>query len=163
MLTSALQAGPEVLVKTDMIGRQEQPSLAAMPNGDLVAVWVSLEGSGGVHGQIFGPEGNRVGTEFWINISNTTTYGLPQVAPLPGAGFVFVWDADEILGQCFDRNGAPTGGEITISAGTRGYLNQPALTSFKNGEFAVTWSWDGGSDSDQGGIFLQRFAATGLR
>ncbi|PWJ20212.1 calcium-binding protein [Jannaschia seohaensis] len=161
MLTEHLVTNPEVLVNSDVVGRQEQPALSSLSGGGLVTVWVTLEGDNGVYGQLFDEEGNRAGAVFQVNTSETWGYGEPKVAPLPGGGFVTIWDEGEILAQLFDDTGAKIGGEIMVSAGEGGHPGRPEIAALEGGDFAVTWSWDGGADADQSGIYLLRFSGTG--
>ncbi|MCC7260144.1 MAG: hypothetical protein IT567_03850 [Alphaproteobacteria bacterium] len=124
--------------------------LAALTNGNAVAVWESngQDGSGyGVYGQILSNTGTKVGSEFRVNTTTTGNQKLPEVIALNDSYFMVFWESDNldgigtgIVGQLFDSSGNKVGGERQINQ-TEGSDNQrsPAAAMLNNGNIVVTW------------------------
>jgi hypothetical protein len=100
------KVGSEFRVNTWTTDYQARPSIASLPNGGFVVVWLSgcdpvlgvpcagtpQDGSGlGVYGQRFDSNGNKVGSEFQVNTWTTDYQWHPSITSLPNGGFVVVW------------------------------------------------------------------------
>jgi hypothetical protein len=73
---------------------QYRQSITSLSNGGFVVVWQSdgQDGSyGGVYGQRFDSNGNKVGSEFQVNTWTTGDQGAPSITSLSNGGFVVVW------------------------------------------------------------------------
>ena len=100
-----------------------------------------------------------LGEEFRVD-TDTGYTGLPQVA-MDGAGnFVVVWQSGDIFGRRFDASGIPLSAPFRVNTYTTGLQWRSALAMNGSGEFVVVWQSDH-QDGNLGGIFGQRFDATG--
>lgn len=86
----------------------------------------------------------RRGGEFQINSSPV---GGGHVAPLPGGGFLVVWDSDGadgdglgVLGRRFDAESRPVGTEFVVNATTTGHQGGPRVAAARDGSFFVFWN-----------------------
>src|SRR6185436_10415314 len=163
--------GPEFRVNTYTTGYQDTASVSADSAGNFIVVW---DGQGaddpitGIFGQRFAASGTPLGTEFRVNASTTDLQVTPSVAASSTGAFVVVWSASggyggspaDVLGQRFASDGTPVGPEFPVNTYTTGSQAVPAVASDPAGNFVVVWGGEGQSDSN-GGVFGQRFAATG--
>ena len=163
-------AGPEFLVNTTTAGSQVAPTIAITPDG-FVVTW-SSEVSGtdyDVFGQAFDRRGSKIGAEFRVNAFTTGRTWLSDVAPLPGGRFVVAWESAGVDGadsgiaaRIFEGPGVPLTGEIVANTHTTGFQQTPSIASDVAGNFVVVWN-SFGQDGDGGGVFGQRFDASGTR
>ena len=147
----------EFQVNTYTKHNQECPAVAMSPQGDFVVVWLSnpLDGrGGGIYGQRFNAEGNKVGSEFKINTSKQFPIvdWWPSVAMNSFGGFVVVWAKDRNLGgwldadvvaRVYNSEGIPLTGEILVNTNTfdAQWITSVAINS--SGSFVVVWqNWD---------------------
>ncbi|GIX50407.1 MAG: hypothetical protein KatS3mg132_601 [Limisphaera sp.] len=97
---------------------QRTPSVAGLTDGRFVVVWVSeqqrFENSVDVYARLFRPDGTPLSGEILVNV-DTNVCANPQVAALPGGGFVVVWgqkdtvvreNSWDIWARAFDANGS---------------------------------------------------------
>jgi hypothetical protein len=116
----------------------------------------------------------RSGPEFQLNTYTSSTQRDTAVASLSGGGFVAVWrsfgqdgDLGGIYGQVFDNAGNKVGSEFRANTRTAGNQVEPSVAGLDDGTFVVAWSsatQDGdesGELSDYGGVYGQRFSASG--
>jgi len=163
--------GPEFRVNTYTTGYQDSSSVAADPVGGFVVVWDGQRAddpNGGIFGQRFAISGAPVGPEFRVNASTTDLQTLPSVDAASGGGFVVAWSSSggyggapaDVLGQRFASDGTPLGPEFLVNSYTTGSQSVPAVAADPAGNFVVVWGGEGLGDAG-GGVFGQRFAATG--
>ncbi|MGO4707462.1 hypothetical protein AB4072_16995 [Microvirga sp. 2MCAF38] len=101
----------------------------------------------------------RVGNEVRVN---TTTAGLqtePQIASLPGGGWVVTWygngtqddnaDAVGVFQQVYDVDGNPVGGELRVNTTVDQSQANSTITALPNGDWVVTW-WGHGAENTSG-------------
>ena len=129
-------------------GLQYAPAVAALTNGDFVAVWVSRgqDGSGdGVYAQLLSSSGAKLGGEFQISTTTAGHQQAPAVAAV-GDGFVVAWDSagqdgslDAIVARRFLNNGTADGAEVVVNAATLGAQVAPALAARADGTLSVAW------------------------
>jgi hypothetical protein len=176
------KVGSEFQVNTWTTHSQEEPSITSLPNGGFVVVWASWEqdgSEGGVYGQRFDSNGNKVGSEFQVNTWTTDRQDSPRITSLSNAGFVVVWESryqdgsgDGVYGQRFDSNGNKVGYEFQVNIWTTDWQMEPSITSLPNGGFVVVWQsgcypdWGyrcAGAPQDGGkfGVYGQRFDSNG--
>ena len=129
-----------------MANAQELPSIARLADGGFVIVWQSnlQDGSGwGIYGQRYNAAGTR-GREFRVTRPvpcrrySPPSRALPRAA-LSSAGRPRIPGDASVLAQRFGANGAKVGGEIVVSATTRGGSSVIALA---RDAFAVVWDSD---------------------
>ena len=102
--SSGSKVGFEFQVNTWTTHVQWIPSITSLFDGEFAVVWQSRyqDGSGeGVYGQRFDSSGNKVGSEFQVNIWTTDHQMHPSITSLPNGGFVVVWTS----GCSFDCEG----------------------------------------------------------
>jgi S-layer family protein len=166
--------GGEFMVNTYTTGGQgasfyfflQNHAVSMAPNGNFVVVWGSYgadqDGDGpSIHGQRFDANGVRQGTEFLVN-TNTTGYQIsPTVAMNADSSFVVVWTTEDsyanygVVGQRYDPNGAPVGGEFQIPDTTAAPLQvAPVVRAAADKSFVVSWL-------DAGEQVAKRFSPTG--
>ena len=97
-------------VNDQRISTQNDPVVAALDNGDFVIAWTDFnftDGSGqGVFAQQYDSDGARVDSQFQVNTTTSGTQNQPDIAGLPGGGFVITWNGSVLI-QIYG-NDAPT-------------------------------------------------------
>jgi len=162
-----VKLGDEFQVNSYTTDDQEDPSVAALPDGGFVVVWHSESQNGGtddIYGQRYDRNGVAVGNEFMVNSYKFSRQWYPSIAELSDGGFVVTWTSDnyesgasyEIHGQRYDINGNPEGDEFRINTYTPGYQMRSSATGLTDGGFVVTWE-SNGQDGNDYGIFGQRY------
>jgi Ca2+-binding RTX toxin-like protein len=148
------------LVVPDVPGRPfDQPhffaEVLALKNGRFVVMWTQeQEGSGNdVFGQIFEPDGTRVGTSF---VANSITAGHQRSASataLPDGGFLFTWvDSGQLplewsqtvpgqaRAQRFAADGTRVGGEFDPTpAAPYGTDMHVSVAALNDGRLGFSW------------------------
>jgi Ca2+-binding RTX toxin-like protein len=148
------KVGDEFRANTIVADGQDYPSGSGLEGGGYVLVWSHRSGATGdnddVRGQRFDAAGNAVGAEFLLSADNgsgitTGRQYAPDVASLPGGGFVAVWQSFnsalgrfEARGQIFGSDGARIGSEFTASNAADDASNV-SVAAFSWGGFVVGW------------------------
>jgi hypothetical protein len=96
-----------LLLSTNYIGQQINPSVVCLSNGGWVAVWESytdVDNQYDIYGQVFYPDGTRNGNQFIINSTTLNNQSSPFVAANQNPDsnrFIVVWSSEEVssLGQ----------------------------------------------------------------
>ena len=112
----------------------------------------------------------RAGGEFRVNTYTTggQVVDFGRSLSLTETGeFVVAWRTlaipTRILGQLFERDGTPRGGEFQVSSYTTGDKNSARVAALSGGDgFVVAWT-SVGQDGDGSGIFAQVYDAAGAR
>jgi hypothetical protein len=161
------KVGSEFRVNTWTTDYQEYPSITSLPNGGFVVVWQSYKQDGsdwGVYGQRFDSNGNKVGSEFWVNTWTLYDQLSPSITSLSNGGFVVVWAGNGadygVSAQRFNSNGGRIGSEFLVNTWTTNYQEYPSITSLPNGGFVVVWQ-SYGQDGYYSGVYGQRFDSNG--
>ncbi|MEN9358914.1 MAG: hypothetical protein RL095_449 [Verrucomicrobiota bacterium] len=159
--------GSEFRVNTTTVNSQGDSDITVLSNGNYVIVWNSdgQDGSSnGIFGQVFSPNGDRIGGEFQINSYTSSNQQLPKISSLNDGGFVVVWDSSGqdatsswgVYGQRFNENATKFGSEFRVNSSTVGYQYSSDLISTMDGGFIVSWSDNsGGSDYS---VKIQRYS-----
>ncbi|HRH92847.1 MAG TPA: cadherin-like domain-containing protein, partial [Agitococcus sp.] len=156
----------EILINQVTQKDQQEPSIAMLPNGGFVVVWMSEEqdGSGwGVYSQSFDDNGMKIGSEIQVNTNLVGDQFLPVISPLTDGGFVIVWQSGGqdgsgwgIYGQRFDSKGFKVNREFLINTATSGDQHAPVVTGLQNGGFVVVWQSEN-QDGSGTGIYAKEF------
>ncbi|WP_424990889.1 Ig-like domain-containing protein [Fluviibacterium sp. S390] len=89
---------------------QNDPAIAALDSGGFVIAWTDhnwTDGSQqGVFAQQYDGNGNRLDSQFQVNTTTTGNQNQPDIAALPGGGFVITYNGSVLL-QVYG-NDAPT-------------------------------------------------------
>ncbi|MCI5041621.1 MAG: hypothetical protein MRY81_18295, partial [Donghicola eburneus] len=100
-----------------------------LEDGRIVVVWADDRFDGNRHevrGQILSPTGELEGGNFLLHAPDPEYQFTPDVAALPGGGFIAVWNDDAAIGsslhaennvtaQLFDADGVPSGDAFLVS------------------------------------------------
>jgi len=163
---AGLPQGSEFRVSSYTTGNQDFPAVASDANGSFAVVW---ENYWDVFGQRFNPSGLPEGGEFQVNSYTTGFQGRPAVATDSSGTFVVVWvsvgqdgSGGGIFGQRFSAGGLPQGPEFQVNSYTTSHQSVPSVASAANGNFVVVWESYGDQDGNSGGVFGQRFNASGV-
>jgi hypothetical protein len=168
---AAAPVGSEFRVNTLTAGDQQNPAVAMDSDGNFAVTWESRgqPGSGhGIYAQRYDAAGVPLGSEFRINTLTVGDQQNPAVAMDSDGNFVVTWqswDQDgswwEIYAQRFDAAAAPVGSEFRVNTFTPGAQQNPAVAMDSEGNFVVTWQTAGDGRSVVGGIYAQRYDASG--
>jgi hypothetical protein len=159
------------------------PAVAGLADGNFVVVWhpwdlPTIHAPVGIPaveerpepvGQIFDPQGNKIGSEFAVNSAPYFWHASNAgVAALPNGGFVVTWEeqrsdnatvTDVIEAQQFDASGTKTGPQFHIDAKAASVdafvAYQPKVTALADGSFAVIWQDGGGTDGNSSGSVVK--------
>ena len=136
------------LVNTTTALSQYKPYIAELSDGKFVTGWVDTNTNQFVKGQLLDANGNKIGSEFQINSTNTSEEKrFVQIAGLSGGGFVVSWasrfqDGLEmgVYAQLFDANANRIGGEFQVHSTAKGKAYWPSITALGNGGFAISFA-----------------------
>lgn len=109
------------------------------------------------------------GTEFQVNTYTPGVQMYQKIAMDTDGDFVVTWasrgqdDASEygIFAQCYNALGVATTPEFQVNTYTSGRQNNPAIAMDDDGNFVIVWT-SSGQDGSSGGVFAQRFLASGV-
>jgi hypothetical protein len=162
--------GDEFQVNTFTTGYQinNRQGLSMDAGGNFVVVWRSADGVGGpgLFGQRFDASGARRGSEFRINSPGASGHS-PAVGVDADGDFVVAWESGGqdgsglgVFARRYDDGGSPQGAEFRVNTYTTDYQWLASVDSDAFGNFLVVWS-SRTQDGNLGGIFAQRFDASG--
>ncbi|OCW56502.1 tandem-95 repeat protein [Hoeflea olei] len=148
-------------------GQQAWSSVAALESGGFVITWRATTGGSDpyeIQARVFDAGGNPAGNEFHVNTISAGYQDSPEVAALPGGGFVITWDSQlgdgdgyGIFGQRYDGSGTPVGPEFPVNTQTAGDQRSPDVAVLADGGFVVVWTTGDANQEVHG----QRFDAAG--
>ncbi|MFC3614142.1 calcium-binding protein [Lutimaribacter marinistellae] len=160
----------EFRINTQTNTVQRDPAIALLEGGGHVVAWLDSDRGGpagfGIAAQMFDTTGQKLGPEFEVEQDATFGQEDPEIAALPGGGFVVVWESFRqdgdfygIYGRIFDASGRASGAEFHVNdASPQGNQITPDVATLTDGSFVVVWH---GRDGDQGGIFARHYSAMG--
>ena len=159
-------AGGDVLVNSHRADSQSNPRISVLDNGNVVVVWESAGQDGshyGVFGQLFTPQGTKIGDEFSINQTTLNNQRNPSVAALAGGGFCVAWihadaplqvfstepDSETRINRIINRvyvharlftsDGVAAGNEFRADD-SDAIAGNPAVSAASDGGFSVAWT-----------------------
>lgn len=158
----------EFTVNTTTLNSQTKPSVTMNSSGDFVVVWESWyqdTSNKGIYMQMYNNDGEKVGSEIFVNTTTSYSQGRPVVKYFPDGKFIVIWESWEqvgsgsgydLYGAIFDADGNEIKDEFLVNTFTDNFQWFADVETFGNGEFIVTWcSWD--QDNHWGGVYLQKF------
>ena len=158
----------EIKVSQTVPSNQQKPVVAKSPaDGSFIVTW-SGNGSGdtvGVFARRYASNGVPLTGEFLVNTTTMVNQQNPDIAIAPDGSFVVAWDgtgpgdAAGVFFQRFSSSGTPVGAETRANTTTLGNQTQPSVGIDGANNFTVVWS--GRGSGDNGGVFLQRYNASG--
>ena len=152
-------------VSTVRISSVTRPSVAMDAGGNFIVAWdgdPNRAGLDDIHARLFDPNGAPLGDQFVVNTTSDGPQRYPQAAMNDTGEFVIVWETQidpnvserEILGQCFDCLGKPSGGEFLINSYVVGDQRYPSVGISEAGRFVTVWQSDD-QDGSRYGIFAE--------
>lgn len=131
--------GSEFRINTTTLNSQDEVSLAADSQGNLIAAWSSWHQDGsdrGIYAQVYSANGSPRGGEFRVNTFTNNSQRRAAIAVDADGDYLVVWDSEgqgngeTIYGQRY--TGSRLVGEITTVA-----ENTVTTSRIKLGEFAI--------------------------
>ncbi|MCP5155360.1 MAG: tandem-95 repeat protein [Ectothiorhodospiraceae bacterium] len=168
--------GPEFQVSTTQVGNQNTARVTGTADGGFVVSWTDQSGIDGsasaVLAQRFDASGATLGAEFRVNTTTSNSQDRPELAGLPGGGFVVVWQdngsADGsgfgVFGQRYDATGTAVGAQFQVNTEFSSSQFEPVVTALTGGGFVVAWTSVTSATAGDGngqGVFAQRYDAAG--
>jgi len=141
-------------------------SAATMADGNIVVTWDGFnDGDGyGVRAHILSTDLTPIGHDIYVNEATAGTSDVPTVAALTGGGFAVSWGnygvpdtQDAVYTRVFDSDGNAVTGDIALHQDASAPQYTAVTASLEDGGFVVAWN----SSEVEGGIYLQRFDASG--
>jgi hypothetical protein len=183
----------DVLVNASLTAYQVAPAVAVLNNSNVVVVYTSFNQAGpgsmqDIYGQLFSPEGTKIGGEFLVNQFTTYNQRSASVAALNNGGFVVTWVSEQeraaaatyttvsptlnatnlnsasvdIEARLFDAGGAAISNEILVNTDNKPAAN-PRVASAADGTFMVVWSGlDTLLPTNGWDIFARAFSSAGV-
>jgi hypothetical protein len=107
--------------------------------------------------------------ETLVNVNSPDDQTRPSIASLPDGGWIATWTSmgtdgslEGIYQRRFNADGSPNGSENQVNLVTAGSQLSSSVAVLDSGEWVVAWT-SLGQDSDQGGIYFQRYTADGVK
>ena len=157
----------DVLVSDATKELQVNPIVTTLMGGNVVIVYTSLNqyaptSMKDVYGQMFTPQGAKVGSEFLVNQFTAYNQRTPSVAALANGGFVVVWISEQqrtpvnnpapgtvyasymvpsvdVYARAYSSAGSPVGNEVIVNSPTFACAN-PVVAAADDGSYTVAWS-----------------------
>lgn len=163
----------EFIVNSFTENSQTKPSVDVYTDGSFIIVWESWFQDGsdrGIFGQRFDHQGNKIGSEFQINLFTNFSQAKPKVKYFSDGKFVVVWESWKqdnpsgadygIYARVFNSDGTPLTDEIQVNNYTKDYQWYADLLTIDSDNFVVAWcSWE--QDGSDGGIYAKLFNPDG--
>ncbi|WP_108263655.1 RNA polymerase factor sigma-54 [Mangrovicoccus ximenensis] len=169
-------AGDEFVLNAETASYQEQPHLATLADGNVVAVWFSqtsgtAAGDGDGHSiqmRMFAPDGTDLSaTETTVNSHVAGNQYEPSVAVLAGGNIVVAWRSDAGNGSgagihavILTPAGAVVAEEFLVNDFDYSTEYAPVVTALSGGGFVIGWNSNYRSDSYYD-VILKTYAADG--
>jgi len=162
--------GSEFLINTTTAYQQQNPAVAALPDGGFLAAWDSAgdsDGSAtGIFAQRFDASGAHVGGEFLVNTTTASFQQYPAIGVAPDGKFVVAWQSNlqdgsgyGIYAQRYTAAGAKLGGEFAVNTFTDNDQLYPSVACNDHGGFAI--SFNGKGSTDNAGVYIREFGPDG--
>eukprot|EP01064_Diplonema_japonicum_P006419 TRINITY_DN14260_c4_g1_i1.p1 TRINITY_DN14260_c4_g1~~TRINITY_DN14260_c4_g1_i1.p1 ORF type:complete len:562 (+),score=90.50 TRINITY_DN14260_c4_g1_i1:31-1716(+) len=160
--------GSELTINDFTTGRQSQPDVGGLANGDFVVVWASKDedGSGmGIYAKMYDSVGANKTSAFLVNTAHTTSdQQHPKVIGV-GTGFLITWTSNQqdasqngVYASLFDSSANEVN---TFRVNTQQTNDQykPDATILEDGRIVIAWTSEADGNGD--GIYAQVYSSTG--
>ncbi|MCE2659636.1 MAG: DUF4347 domain-containing protein, partial [Rubrivivax sp.] len=115
------------------------------------------------------PQGGETRVNTSTDGQQTLIWSTRQVAMDSNGNVIVVWedgagidgDGSGVFAQRYGANGVPQGGQFRVNSVTSGNQANPEVAMDVHGNFVVVWN-STGQDGSGGGIYAQRFNASGV-
>lgn len=147
-------------VNTTTEGSQRYADVVTLADGGWLVTWVDgdpFDPTANIHMRRYDADGTASPVEVVTNARGMQTQ--PQVAALPGGGWLVVWyglgadGSNDIFLRRYDAAGTPSATEV-VNATTEGAQNDPHIAVHGDGSWVITWQ----SDAD---VHQRRYDANG--
>lgn len=161
------ESGSEFQLNHYVSKDQCSPSIAALPDGNLVVAWqdgpwdTQNDTGYGIYAQLFDGEGKRVGSEFKVTMFTLYDQRLPSAAAASDR-FVIAWQRKVragIYAQLFDLAGAALGEEFQVNSTVVADPSNASAAASAEGAFVVAWH----GMQDDYDVYAQLFDRDGAR
>lgn len=182
---TSTSVGAESMVNTSTAGNQSPAVLTATADGGYFAAWyqddnVTSGDQGGVRGQFFDADGNKIGAELTIGTAGVNAASWSDVAPLSvtglaGGDVLIAWQTSTASGDGLgtgiaqvtasnDAGVTSVGAQSFLNLGIAGNQSPPVVVATADGGYFATW-WDNDSATvgGQGVLRGNFFDADGTR
>jgi len=158
------QLGEEFQVNTTSAGNQAEPAVAMDAAAGFIVAWQGPgfieENREDIYAQRFDPNGAPAGEEFLVNSYTDDQQLFPCATMNDHDTFVIVWESNNtplegdkaIYGRLFDSNGVEFGEEFLVNE-ELSVCRYPDVAADANGNFAVVWMEEKGTNSIMGRLF----------
>lgn len=169
---STLTGETEVRANSIHAGYQDNSSIAALANGDIVETWTGYyqapDGKeGGVFMRIRNADGTWKAGEVLVNTSTDYSQTQSMVAALKGGGWVVTWTSSEntgiaeVFSQAYNADGTKMGGETQVNTFAPYDQKNQHVAALSDGGWIVTWE-SFGQDANGYGIYARIYDAAGI-
>lgn len=169
---------------------QKNAAVATLKNGSVVVIWSSFNqysptSMQDVYGQLFSPDGQKIGGEFMVNQFATYNQRTPALAALSTGGFAVAWVSEQqrtvglspagltapsdlvtpsvdIYARLYNSTGQPVNNEFLINTSSTVCAN-PTVAASPAGGFMIGWGQkDTVVPSNSWDIFARVFSGSGV-
>ncbi len=166
LMSALVSAQDEFVVNTYMDSTQRDPQIAAMPSGEYMIAWTSInqaspESKGDIYFQLFDSNNNKFLPETMFNTDSRGNQEKPSLAVNKDGIYVAAWQSFTNLDSAYDikaRVYSPIFSSITtefvVNTTIVNSQADPDVDIFDDGSFVVVWdSWD--QDGSDRGVYAQ--------
>lgn len=172
-LPAAGEPGAELLLNSDAVPQNSQPSVALDADGDGLIAWTAAgqDGDSTFATNVYArrlPAGAQPDPIFLVNATTPLNQSRPSAAVDAAGNAVIAWTsqgqdgdgtfATNVYARRFPLAGAP-GPELGVNLTTQGSQHSPRAAIDADGDFVIAWS-DAGSEFP-GDLFLRQFNPDG--
>ncbi|MCL2623576.1 MAG: trypsin-like serine protease, partial [Planctomycetaceae bacterium] len=143
------KVGMETVVNSYLPGHQTDPDVAMDSDGNIAVVWSGYgpRSDNGVYLQLYGSNGNTVGTQIWVNEVTNTVCSKPKVAYDTQGNVVVTWleystasRSYVVMARAYDNKGALlTKTTVSLIAENNLNVNDYDIAFTPDGKLIATW------------------------
>lgn len=152
-----------VLEGSGLTGDATEPRVVMLEDGGFAITWQEQNETSAnasnwnsdVYVQVFNSDFTERAPVIAVDTEDRTDQTAPEITALKDGGFMIAWADSKADGkgagieaQRFDANGVMLGDQLLVNSTIRGDQLDPALTTLKNGQVAITWQSEFGDGSD---------------
>ena len=161
----------ECLINSETAYQQQNPAVAALPDGGFLVAWESCGNAdgdaSGVYVQRLDATGTRVGGPTLVNTTIASFQQYPAIGVGPQGEYCIAWesylqDGSEhgIYARRYSSSGQRAGSEFAVNAFTENDQVNPSVTFNDHGGMAI--AYNGKGPSDNAGVWVREFGPDGI-
>jgi hypothetical protein len=181
----------DIVVSAVSTKYQLDPAVATLTNGNVVVVYSSINQQStnsmqDVYCQVLSPTGQKIGSEFPVNLFTTYNQRSASVAALANGGFAIIWVSEQersgnmdnpnasylygitnqasvdIFARIYNVSNAPVSGELLVNSNFNVCAN-PTISAGTDGGFMIAWGAKDALVKEYGWDILARpFSSAGV-